>query len=77
MAKPNHDLLSRAADAAREVGEDVKATALDAVAILFAKEVARCLDPRHSTTMEQADAAVADSWPFDNVIRELKEETDG
>lgn len=71
MSGINGNLIEGAADEARASDRLVEATALDAISILFNKEVLRCLDPRHSTTLEQADAAVAEAWPFDKVIEAI------
>lgn len=72
MSGVNGNLIEGAADEARAAGREVEATALDAISILFNKEVLRCLDPRHGTTLKQADDAVADAWPFDKVLEVIK-----
>lgn len=72
MATPNLDLICSAANAAEREGRMREAKALETVATLFRKEVSKCLDPRHPTTIDQADEAVADAWPYDGLLRQLR-----
>lgn len=56
--------LEAAARQLEQAGDKVAANTMDAVAGLAAREVLRCLDPRHHTTRRQAMDAVFSASPF-------------
>jgi hypothetical protein len=52
----------------QQAGDEVAARTMGAIAALAAREVLRCLDPRHATTHQQAVDAVFSASPFSEAL---------
>lgn len=68
-----YETIGAAVERLAREGAATEARLMSAMQAASAREVLRCLDPRHGTTPEQAHAAVFDASPYAEAAAHARE----